>query len=224
MKRNQLMIRGMQKIILRPIVLISIGLVLVTVSDSYAETTEASKKTMSDNIDSPKTIEENGSQIKSGTIIVSSPSTKETTVHGLSSDGKIRAEITASNPITGEPMSINIKFRDASGALKKNANYDMSITQNGKEILSAPKSYDKDGNGIYNTEPLESDVQVDFKITLLGFGFPDDEINWSGPKGEVLMFNIVPEFGTITSMILAIAIVSIVIITAKTRNIIMSRS
>ena len=33
-------------------------------------------------------------EIKPGTIIVESPSTTKTTVHGLSSDGKIRVEIT----------------------------------------------------------------------------------------------------------------------------------
>jgi predicted secreted protein with PEFG-CTERM motif len=157
-------------------------------------------------------------ETKSGTIIVESPSTKETTVHGLSSDGKVRVEITASNPAANEIMSINIKFRDSSGALKKFANYDILVTQNNKEVLSSSSVHEEDGNGTHITIPLDSDGQVDFKITLLGFGLKEDQANWLEPKGDVLMLHVVPEFGTISMMILIVSIISAIIITAKTKN------
>ena len=143
-------------------------------------------------------------EIKPGTIIVESPSTKKTTVHGLSSDGKIRVEITVSNPVANEVMSIDIKFRDASGSLKKFVNYDILVTQNNKEVLSDSNVHTEDGNAIYTTGRLESDGQVDFKITLLGFGLKDDQATWTDPKGDVLIFNVVPEFGTISMNILII--------------------
>ena len=164
-----------------------------------------------------------GDEIKSGTIIIESPSTKETTVHGLSSDGQVRVEITASNPIANEIMSVDIKFRDSSGSLKKFANYDILVTQNNKEVLSASNVHDEDGNGMHTTSTLESEGQVDFKITLLGFGLKDDQVNWIEPKGDVLMFNVVPEFGTISTMILIVSLLSIVIITTKTKNTTISR-
>jgi predicted secreted protein with PEFG-CTERM motif len=162
-------------------------------------------------------------EIKPGTIIVTSPSTKETTVHGLTSDEKIRVEITASNPVMGEVMSIDVKFRDATGSLKKDVNYDMIVTQNGKQILSVMEKNEPEGNSMYTTEPLDSEGQVDFQITLLGFGLPDDESNWTEPRGEVLFFNIVPEFGTITMMILVIAILSVITLSLKTKNISISK-
>jgi predicted secreted protein with PEFG-CTERM motif len=156
--------------------------------------------------------------IKAPALVVEGPSTEETTVAGLSSDGKIRVEITSSNPALNEVMSIDIKFRDSSGgSLKQHANYDIVATQNGKEILSLSKVHVHEGHNTHNTTPLKSDDSVDIRVTLLGFGLPNDQANWTGPAGEVLYFNVVPEFGTIAVMILAVAITSIIAISAKSR-------
>ena len=55
---------------------------------------------------------------------------------------------------------------------------------------------------------------VDITITFQGYGI--DEM--TGPIGEEVVFtNVVPEFGTIAMMILAVAIISIVAVTAKSR-------
>ena len=152
------------------------------------------------------------------TLVVEAPSTEETTVTGMSSDGKVRVEITSSNPAAAEQMSIDIKFRDSSGGgLIKHANYDISATQNGNDVLSVLGAHEHEGSGMHTTAPLASDDQVDIEVTLLGFGLPDDEANWTGPTGEILYFNVVPEFGTIAVMILAIAIVSIIAISAKSK-------
>jgi predicted secreted protein with PEFG-CTERM motif len=64
---------------------------------------------------------------------------------------------------------------------------------------------------------LGSDKPVDVQVTLNGFGLPDEEAKWTGPKGEIVTLQVVPEFGTIAMMILVISIVSIIAITAKTR-------
>ncbi len=152
-----------------------------------------------------------------GTIIIGSPSEDETTVSGISEDGKLRAEITASNPASDEIMSLEIKFRDSTGSVQKHANYDLIVSQNDQEVLSVMGAHEHEGIGMHSTAPLESADQVDIKVTVLGFGLPGEEDNWSGPKGEILMFNVVPEFGTVAAMILAIAILSIVAVSAKSK-------
>jgi predicted secreted protein with PEFG-CTERM motif len=150
-------------------------------------------------------------------IIIGSPSTKETTVSGLSSDGKIRVEIIASNPTTDKIMSIDIKFRDSSGGLKKNANYAIVATQKDNVVLSVMSAYDKEGEGMHKTIPLSSDDPVDIKVTLLGFGLQEDKMNWTGPTGEILMFNIIPEFNTTIIMVLVVGTISVIAISAKSR-------
>ena len=151
-------------------------------------------------------------------IIVSAPSKDETTVTGMSSDGKIRVEITSTNPSSNEVMSIDIKFRDSSGgSLKKHANYDITVTQSGEEVLSVMGAHEHEGNGMHTTSSLKSSDPVDIQVTMLGFGLPDDQKNWTGPTGEVLYFNVVPEFGTIAVMILAIAVISIIAVSAKSK-------
>jgi predicted secreted protein with PEFG-CTERM motif len=150
-----------------------------------------------------------------GTIIVGAPSEDETTVSGISEDGKLRAEITASNPASDEVMSLEIKFRDSTGSVQKHANYDLIVMQNGKEVLSVLGAHEHEGTGMHSTAPLDSSDQVDIKVTVLGFGLPGEENNWSGPKGEILMFNVVPEFGAITMVVMFVAITAIVLMSSK---------
>lgn len=212
----------------RIIIILTITLIGVTITNlplSYSEAQNNVPLVMTnmDRTGYEANNQSDNTEMKSGTIIVNSPSTKETTVHGFSSDGKIRVEITATNPIANEPMSIDIKFRDSNGALKKFANYDIHVTQNNKEVLSDNNAHAEDGNGKYTTIPLDTDGQVDFTITLLGFGSKEDQGNWMGPKGDVLMFNVIPEFGTISIFILIVSIVSSIIITTKTKDMITLR-
>jgi predicted secreted protein with PEFG-CTERM motif len=156
-------------------------------------------------------------EVPMGAIVVGTESDKDTTVVGLSSDGKIRVEITASNPVKSSAMHIEITFRDSNGGtIKQNVHYDILAMQNNKQILLDLNSHAKDGIGKHITSILASDEPVNIEVTLLGFG-SGDESQWSGPKGEVLMFNVVPEFGTIAMMILSIALVSIIAVTAKSR-------
>jgi predicted secreted protein with PEFG-CTERM motif len=158
-----------------------------------------------------------GIEVPMGAIIVGSNPEKGTTVTGLSSDGKVRVEITADNPIKDSTMTIKVTFRDSSGGtVKQDANYDIVAMQNGKQVLSELGWYAKEGNGVHVTKTLESNDSVDINVRLLGFGV-GDESQWSGPKGEVLMFNVVPEFGAIAMIILGIAIMSTIAATAKSK-------
>ena len=71
------------------------------------------------------------------------------------------------------------------------------------------------GKGVHTTAALSSSDPVDITITFQGYGVDDPK---TGPIGEEVVFtNVVPEFGTIAMMILAVAIISIVAVTAKSR-------
>ena len=199
--------------------LVAISVMVIILSMSSSDYAIASGDVIQDS-----TIE--GSDVQKGTqviikappLVIEGPSTEETTVSGLSSDGKIRVEVTSSNPAINEVMSIDIKFRDSNGgSLKQHANYNIIATQNGKEILSLTEVHEHGGHGTHNTASLKSDEPVDIQVMLLGFGLPDDQENWSGPAGEILYFNVVPEFGTIAVMILVVAITSIIVISAKSK-------
>ena len=71
-----------------------------------------------------------------------------------------------------------------------------------------------EGKGTHMTAPLSSDAPVDIKVTFQGYGID----TLTGPVGEEITFtNVVPEFGTIAVMILAVAIVSIIAVSARSR-------
>jgi len=164
----------------------------------------------------PKDTGSEGSEYSPGTLVVGAPSEEETTVTGISEDGSIRAEITASNPSSGEKMSLEIKFRDSNdGSVKEHANYDLIVSQNAKQILSVLGEHAHEGTSVYSTPPLDSSDQVEIKVTVLGFGLPEEEDNWSGPQGEILMFNVVPEFGTVAIVVMLAAISAVVLMSSK---------
>ena len=98
----------------------------------------------------------------------------------------------------------------------EHVNYDIVITQNGVEVLNDAGAHTHDGKATHMTAALASADPVDIEVTFNGFGLPGDE--FTGPVGEKVTFtNIVPEFGTIAMMVLAVAIIGIVAVTAKSR-------
>ena len=127
---------------------------------------------------------------------------------GMLSDGTM-VSVWTSVPTAGEMMEISIEFADS-----EHVNHDIMVTQNGEEVLHDEGAHHHEGTGMHTTAPLSSDDPVDITITFQGYGV--DEL--TGPIGEEVVFsNVVPEFGTIAMMILAVAIISIVAVTAKTR-------
>ncbi|MCE9617484.1 MAG: PEFG-CTERM sorting domain-containing protein [Nitrosarchaeum sp.] len=128
---------------------------------------------------------------------------------GMLSDGT-KVEIYASASTAGEKMSISVEFADS-----EHVNYDIMVTQNGEEVLNDVGTHSHDGKGMHETTPLSSSDPVEITITFQGYGVDDPK---TGPIGEQVVFsNIVPEFGTVTMMILAVAIISIVAVTAKSK-------
>ncbi|QDI89710.1 PEFG-CTERM sorting domain-containing protein [Candidatus Nitrosopumilus sp. SW] len=133
----------------------------------------------------------------------------DATATGMLSDGTM-VSIWASTPTAGEVMEISIAFDGA-----EHVNHDISVTQNGNEVLNDEGAHHHDGTGMHTTAPLSSSDPVDITVTFQGYGIDDPK---TGPIGEEVVFtNVVPEFGTIAMMILAVAIISIVAVTAKSR-------
>ena len=128
---------------------------------------------------------------------------------GMLSDGT-KVEINASASTAGEKMEISVHFEDS-----EHVNYDIMATQNSEEVLNDIGTHSHDGKGMHETAPLSSSDPVEITITFQGYGIDDPK---TGPIGEQVVFsNIVPEFGTIAMMILAVAIISIVAVTAKSK-------
>jgi len=135
--------------------------------------------------------------------------TEDVTASGMLSDG-IKVSIMTSAPTSGEEMEITVDFEDS-----EHANYDVMVTQNGAEVLNDMAAHAHEGEGMHETAPLSSSDPVEVTITFQGYGIDDPK---TGPIGEQVVFsNIVPEFGTIAMMILAVSIISIVAVTAKSK-------
>ena len=99
----------------------------------------------------------------------------------------------------------------------EHVNYDIVVTQNGVNVLDDLGAHSHDGKYTHTTAALASADPVEITVTFNGFGLPGAE-EFTGPVGEGVTFmNVVPEFGTIAMMVLAVAIVSIVAVTAKSR-------
>ena len=127
---------------------------------------------------------------------------------GMLSDGT-EVKIWTSEPMAGEMMEVHVEFVDA-----EHVNHDITVTQNGETVLDDMGAHHHGGSGMHTTAPLSSADPVDITVTFTGYGINE----MTGPIGEVVTFtNVVPEFGTIAAMILAVAIVSIIAVTARSK-------
>jgi len=114
---------------------------------------------------------------------------------------------------SGEKVAIDVTI---SG---EHVNYDIVATHNGETILDESDNHSHTGEGSHTTSALSADASddnpIDVTVTFQGFGFPGDDK--TGPIGLTNTAQAVPEFGTIAAMILVVAIVSIIVITSKSR-------
>ena len=113
----------------------------------------------------------------------------------------------------GERVAIDVTI---SG---EHVNYDIVATHNGETILDESGNHSHTGEGSHTTSALSADASddnpIDVTVTFQGFGIPGEE--FTGPIGLTNSAQAVPEFGTIAAMILAVAIVSIIAVSAKSR-------
>ncbi len=145
-----------------------------------------------------------------------------TTQDEISADGSTRVEIDVSPPVptSGQSLLVALSFTDTNGTKIHHQNYAITVTQGDTVILDNQHGHTHTGNDIQTTDVLTSSAPVNIKVTLNGIGLPNtDPSTWTGPKGDVINFNVVPEFGSIAPIVLAIAVISIVVFTAKNRGI-----
>ena len=146
------------------------------------------------------------------------------------------------HPISGQPLDIILGFKDANENFVQHQNYAITVSQDGNTILSNPNGHTHTGTDTQTTSALSSGNPVDITLTLNGVGLPtSDPSTWTGVKGEVFTFThiqdvanstepmsnmttpaptsdaTVPEFGPVASIVLAIAVLSMVVFAAKTR-------
>ena len=147
------------------------------------------------------------------------------------------------HPISGQPLDIGIAFKDANNNFVQHQNYAITVSQDGNTVLSVSNGHTHTGTDTQTTSTLSSGNPVDITLTLNGVGLPtSDPSTWTGVKGEVFTFSqikdignattmsnmtmttstsadnaTVPEFGPVAGIVLAIAVLSVVAFTVKTR-------
>ena len=149
------------------------------------------------------------------------PYTAPTMLQAMSSDKSEMVNLVVSPPTNGQPLTISLNFTDASGNNIKHQNYAITVTQDGNSIVNNSTGHTHTGLDTQTTPSLTSSDPVDITVTLNGIGLPTaDPSTWTGPKGDMVSFpHVVPEFGPIAPIVLAIAVISIVVFTAKSRGI-----
>jgi len=124
---------------------------------------------------------------------------------------EVELMVTITESAMGDGTHVYLEFSEI------HVNYEMIGMQNDEEIFTIP------GHAMEMTSDHHIDAvgtpesPLDIKIVSIGIGPPDAEDDWTGPTGTIDTIQIVPEFGTIAMMVLAIAIISIVAVTAKSR-------
>ena len=152
-----------------------------------------------------------------GIVVVQEAGAEEDT-HG--GEGELMVDIVTGSAGQGERLSIDVTFSLMDGDDIEHVNYDIKATQNGEVVLDEMGVHDHDGEMNHMTAPLpvaaSDDAPIEVEVMFNGFGIPG-EGDFTGPVGQVATKQVVPEFGTVAMMILAVAIISIVAVTAKSR-------
>ena len=139
----------------------------------------------------------------------------EIILHGMTEDGQVAVKLITTKPLANNSLHFGIFFLDSNSSPIQNINYSVEATQNEHQVMDST-GFSEQGFVSLSTLPLSSDEQITINITINGIGLPEDEENWNGPKGQIIMFNVVPEFGTLVMMILIISIISILVISRST--------
>ena len=124
---------------------------------------------------------------------------------------EVELMVTITDSAMGDGTHVYLEFSEI------HVNYEMIGMQNGEEIFTIT-GHAMEMTSDHHIDAVGSDENpIDIEIVSLGIGPPDAEDDWTEPTGTVATTQIVPEFGTIAMMVLAVAIISIVAVTAKSR-------
>jgi len=135
------------------------------------------------------------------------------------SGGEVMVRVAASgDPTEGEPLELALSFMDAGGEMTEHANFDVLVRQGNTAVYqeTGVHAHQTGGPAMVTTRALASDEPVDVEVTFQGFGLPGTPMaERTGPTGEMVEFEQVPEFGTVAVMVLVAAVVSIVAVTSR---------
>ena len=158
-----------------------------------------------------------------GDVVVDDGNTDDTATSGSNSE-ELMVEIVTDDAAEGERLSIDVTFKTLDGMDVEHVNYDIMATQGTETVLDDKEVHDHDGVMNHMSAPLPAgasdEMPVDITVTFNGFGVEEP---FTGPTGQVAVKQVVPEFGTIAAMILAVAIISIIAVSARSRLSIMPR-
>ena len=126
-------------------------------------------------------------------IFVISPSAFGVNKLSRSSDGEVNIRVEIDDLIPNQPIGIHLILMDSTiGIELVDVNYNIIVTQNDKTVISEKNVYSPDGRGEYTTSEAVTSDSLDFTITILGFGPPNESDNWKGPKGGVVQMSLKP--------------------------------
>ena len=126
-------------------------------------------------------------------------------------DEDVELMVTITNSAVLDGTQVELEFSEL------HVNYEIIATQNGETVLQET-AHAMEHTATHQIDAVGSDENpIDIDIVSLGIGSPGAEDSWTGPTGSVATSQVVPEFGTIAMMILVVAIISIVAVTAKSR-------
>jgi len=122
------------------------------------------------------------------------------------------------DPTAGEQLDLVLSFMNADGEMTEHANFDVFVRQGNTVVYQEEDvhAHQTDEPAVVTTRALASDEPVDVEVTFQGFGLPDTPMeSRTGPTGEMVEFEQVPEFGAVAVMVLVAAVVSIVAVTSR---------
>lgn len=136
----------------------------------------------------------------------------QTLLRGSTENGDMTVQIISSSPIVNQSMEINLSFLDKNNKLIPNVNYGIKIKQQDQEILENENIFSEKGLSSLITRPLNSEDPVVIDISINGVGTFENPQEWIGPKGEMIFFTIIPEFGTIVIAVFTLTIMTVIIL------------
>ena len=148
-----------------------------------------------------------------GTITMGSTIESEDKVSNLVAD------IMPSDGIANKAMTIDVTITDMEGNPPEHLSYNIQAIH-GTIVLLNEEGHMHEGTttNTHTTIPLTIDASEENPVTItvnaVGFGHGEQ---YQEAFGEIATKQVVPEFGTIAMMILAVSIISIIALTAKSR-------
>ena len=138
---------------------------------------------------------------------------------------EIMAEIKTSEGMANKPMTVDLTMTELDGKGIEHITYNIKATQGSKIILDEEGHMHKGtimNSHVTSALPMAASDSMPVVLTVESVGFGHDE-QYVDVPGEIATKQVVPEFGTIAVMILVVAIVSVIAISARSRLSTMTR-